>query len=425
MDFFARIDQLISSLDPQYVVAILVAAALLIGALAAMALAGARKALFFCLALCMPFAGFHIASIDAASTLLRWMIMFFLALSCLRGIRSPGASNLLLGVFGLSAVSMAPLCEYPLVAIQFSSLWLMTTCLVGGALADDIRDVDDLHVIVKMLLIAVGLYVMLAVSQLPTFHGGVRFGGATSGAPVFVITGGVLLPVAVWSALNLKQPLWRAYASAAAILVTTLLLFSGQRTGTYAGIIACLPIVLRFTPRGIAVTFGIVISIVLCVWVASVFFPQQAEFAIRRYSTLDVTGRQAFWREGWEICTREPLIAHGIKSHVDFHNMFFEACYRGGLQGLLVVLAALAVLGAQAWKLCTSWRSDPDLAALGRLTLGILTFILASSFTEDKLISPSNITIIMATLFGVVASRACHMRSQRRFLDWQGDQPGG
>ena len=413
MEFLGRIDQLSASLDAEMAAFGYLGGLVLLVTATALSLLGKRKALLLCLVLCMPFAGFVITSVDAAATLCRWLLVFALAASCMRGVRSPGASNLLLGVFGLINISMLPYSEYPAVSVQFTVLWIAMTWLVGAALADDLRTVDDLHAVIKILLVGAGLYILLSASQLPSFRGGIRFSGASKAAPVFVITGGLLLPIAVWASLCLKQMSWRVFAMVVAALLTVLILFSGQRTGTYAGILACIPVVWRVAIRNAPILLGIIVGIGLATVTIVMLFPDQAAFAFSRYASLDVTGRDVRWQQGWRICLEEPLIAHGIKPHIDFHNAALEAWYRGGLQGLVFIACGLLALGWQSIQL--SWqRNRRDLAEIGRLSLGILVFVLASSIPEDKLISPSNMTIFMTVLFGVIVTRGNALLRQDR-----------
>ena len=413
MEFFGRIEQLVSGLGPQLGLFALLGLIVLLVSLSILTITRSRKALLLCLVLCMPFAGFVVSSVDAAATLLRWLIIFFLAASGIHGLRSPGGSNLWLGVFGVVTLVAAVFSPYPLVALQFSLLWITLTWLVAASWASEIRRVEDIHAFIKILLVGAGLYVLLAITQLPTFRGGTRFAGTSTGAPVFVITGGLLMPVALWTVLYLKEKRWRNFALFLTVAIATLLAFSGQRTGTYAGVIACVPIVWRFTPRSIAVTsFGLTM-VVIAIWVVAVLFPEQTEFAVKRYSSLDVTGRGVRWRQGWEICSQTPFFPHGVKPHVDFHNAYFEAWFRGGLQGLIIILCAQVTLGWQSWKLIRS-RRHQEFSAIGRLTFGILLFVVASSLPEDKLISPSNMTIFMTVLFGVIASRANALLARER-----------
>ena len=413
MEFFARISQLVSSLDAELAWIVALVGGLLPILLGILAILKKRKYLLLFLVFCMPFAGFVIPAVDATATLLRWTLMISLALSCVCGFRSPGPSNLLLGLFGILNVSMLPVTEYPGVAIQFTVLWLIMTWMVSAAIADEVRSLDDVHSIIKILVAGAVLFVALAMFQLPLFRGGGRFSGSSTGAPVFVITGGLLLPVTVWAFLNLKESGWRTVAIFAGASIAALTLFSGQRTGTYAGLMACLPVVWRFSLKHTAIILGFAGILIIAVVAMFSLFPNQATFAVERYSSLDVTGREIRWRQGWEMCTQTPLIAHGIKPHVDFHNAFFEAWYRGGIQGLVVVVTALGLFGWQSLKLCFA-RQHRDLASIGRLCLGIFLFVIASSMPEDKLISPSNMTILMTMLFGVIVSRCTQLLPRAR-----------
>ena len=147
----------------------------------------------------------------------------------------------MIGCMAVWGMLTAPLALSLSWAMQKTGLMFAIAILMGAAIADQIRSPKDIRVLLGIILAGAGLYVVLGLTALGGLRGG-RFAGVTTGAPLFVMTGGLLLPVALWGALTTEHKAKRTYCIAVGILILLLCVISGQRTGTFAGFIACTPL---------------------------------------------------------------------------------------------------------------------------------------------------------------------------------------
>ena len=396
----------------------LIGGALVVLALLIVAVLGKRTFLLGAYLLLLMFSGFTVPAIDAGSTLLRWVVMFLIALTAARGVRSPGLPAVMLGLYAAYGLMTAPASPLSLWSAQNALLMLVATLPMAAATADHLRSLDDVYKLHKMFLLAGGVYVVLGLASLGSLKAGSRFAGASSSAPLFVLTGGLLLPVAVWGAMCPHLRAWRWYCIAVAVCTGMLCILSGQRTGTLAGFIGCLPLLARLGIRRLAMASALIILGGLTVAVVLRFMPDQADFIYRRFFNFDTTGRSLRWDLALALCLEEPWLGHGMGTssmNFGFHNAYLATWYEGGIFGIVFYTGAFLLMGGMALRLILR-RHLEEISDLARLVLGLVLANLAAGFFESKLTSPSNIAMFVAVVASVVLAG---MKRVLRQAQWE------
>lgn len=381
-------------------------------ALALMTAMRLRMSLLACYLLLLMFSGFAVESIDAGSTLLRWLVMFLIAATCFAGVGSPGGPALMLGLYAVVGGVTAPIAPSSSLAIQRSGLLLIIALPMAAAVADRLRTMEDVLQLLKVFIVAGGLYVVLGLLTLPSLTAGERFAGVTTSAPLFVLTGGLLLPVALWGALQPGIRQWRVYCVFIAVCTGMLCLISGQRTGTLAGFIGCLPLLARFGVRKVLISLLLLAVGLGLVYAVLSAMPAQEEFVRRRFFSADTTGRVERWTTALSLCLQRPFLGHGAASSADagfgFHNAYLVTWYELGVVGVLLFAGAFLWMAFRAARLILH-RADRRISDIARLLLGVTLANMAAAFFESKLISPSNIAIFTAVVTSAVLVRLGHL----------------
>ena len=408
MDLFGRITGFLESGGPLGLLGAILAMAVLLS----LGFLGKRRVLVGLYLASLMFSGFVIGWVDTGSTLLRWAILLVLAGTVGRGWRMPGLGAMMIGLYALYQLTTVLFSPAKLWGAQKAALMFIAAVPMGAAITHSLGGLDDVKRLLKMFLLAAGLYALMGLLTLPSLRAGSRFAGATSSAPLFVLTGGLLLPVAVWGALqeHLARR-WRLYCGAVALCVGVLCLLSGQRTGTLAGIVGCMPLVLRLTARRAAATALLLLAAGVVLFLALRAMPDQADYVLDRFTSMDTTGRQERWEAARQACMRSPVVGHGEGADLvlpfGFHNAFLVTWYNGGLVGLVLFAGAFAAMAAQAVLavLAARWTGDTELGDLARLVLGWTLAAIAAGFFESKLVSPSNVAIFTAIVTSAILTR--------------------
>lgn len=404
MDFFGRVRSFLEAAGP--VGASLFFVVLLF--LAVLALMGKRWWLLAVFVVALMFSGYYIPAVDSGSTLLRWLVIFLLALSCVRGVKSPGVGAIMIGSMAIWGMLTSPMALSLSWAMQKTGLMFAVAILMGAAVADQIRAPKDIRILLWIILAGAGLYAVLGLSSLGTLRG-VRYAGAITSAPLFVLTGGLLLPVALWGALTTEHKAGRTYCIAVGIVILLLCVVSGQRTGSFAGFIACTPLAIaRFGIKKVLLA-GVVIGVAATLtWAVLGGMPAQKEFVMGRFFSLDTTGRVERWLGALDACMQEPFLGHGIGSYVLLgfspHNAFLVVWYNLGLLGLVLFGGAMIAMAFQAFGLMVR-GPIAQTREIGRLFFGIMLGTIAAAFFEIKLNSPSNIAIFFIVMTSVILGR--------------------
>ncbi|MDB4468560.1 O-antigen ligase family protein, partial [bacterium] len=196
-------------------------------------------------------------------------------------------------------------------------------------------------------------------------------------------------------------------------------LISGQRSGFFAGVIACIPFVFQFKksaiiPSLVAVAIATMLSVLLLQ-----SFPKQAEFLTRRYLNttktgtsirLNTTGRDQRWAAATKKILERPIIGHGVAADKKagiggFHNSFLQEWYNGGVAGLLLFSGGCLYALFKTFRI---WRNKfliHEHRQLGCVLFSWMIVLILSGCFESKLASPSNIMAFTMILVSVMAHR--------------------
>ena len=405
-DLLGRLTGFLEVTDP--VIVFLGLSAILV--LVVLALMGRRFELYFMLFLAATFSGAIWPSVDAGSTLLRWVLIGLLAANCLRLTVYPGTPILLFLGYVIIGMALIPRSTVPQTSIQAAALTLgsiLCGISIGGALHTR-KDFTKLFVLT--LLTSVPL-VVLGLIYLPTLASSSygRFSAHLDEATKFVQMGGMYLPMALWGALQPWRRIWRVGCGILFVSLLLLLIASAQRTGTFAGIIACLPLLARRQFGGVLIVSMLVALVGFGAMRLATFNQRQAEFIVQRFSSLSTTNRTEIWREVFRECAKDPIVGHGLASDIYLagghraHNMYLTMWYTTGVPGLMFAVSAILVALLKAFYVMTR-GPDPWFRDMGRLLFGLtLGYVAASMFTTFT--SPANFVTLMWVVLLVTVAR--------------------
>ncbi len=358
----------------------------------------------------LMFAGYDVPAIDAGSVLVRWLVMFVLALTCVHGMKSPGLGAILMTGVAVMGIMTAPIAPNAMWAIQFSGLFFILTFPMAAAIADELRTMLDVTRILKILLVGAGIWVCLQAAALPGLAVGRRFTGAGETSGAFAFTGGLMLPVTLWGVLSGGSKSWKLYSAVTGTLILLLILLSGSRTGTFSGLIACMPLILaRFGIKKVALGFVLIAMGLGLVWGVVSYMPKHKEFLLDRYISTDTTGRVERWEMALEEALDSPFVGQGVggeivASGVAPHNVYLVIWLTHGAVGLLLFLGGMIVMLVHAVTLMGK-RTGSQAKDVGRLFAGIMLGSMAAGFFVAKTNSPSNVIAFFIILTSVVVQR--------------------
>ena len=383
--------------------------------------------------ICLMFSGFYVESINAGSVLLRWLLLAMIALTAWRGLRWPGAPAMLLGGLALYAVIVAPLTPVTTTfAMQRAGLLFVSTMIMGAALSHEMGSIESVTRLLKTFLIAAGLYAILGLSSIGsiTVTGAGRFSGATESAPLFVLTGGLLLPICLWGAMQAGSKWWRGYSLVLTILIGLLCIVSGQRTGAVAGFFGCLPLLARIRPSKLVASVGIVLAGIATVAIVLLFMPDQAEYLYERYigrlgTGIYTTGRWELWMMTLDQCYDRPFIGHGAEANLILpfgpHNVYLTTWYDYGLMGLLLFSGGLLAMVLMTVRAMRTYKKTAY-GDIARLLFGLTLALVFAGLFESKLTSPSNVSIFALITVSVLSSRLGPLAAEADEQLWDGEE---
>lgn len=416
-DLLGRIGMLLQQTDP---ILVMVGIAFL-ALLAFLALFNRRLALLACLVTAASLSAPAMPAVDTGATLVRWYIIVLLALQVFRVRISPGPPLLMYLAFTVLSLSMTVFSHDFMWSAQVGLL-LLTTTVAGLALGDAVDSRPKVRQVFAFFAVPSVLWTVLGLTMLPQLLAGdmghaTRFGGAYGNPAIFVQIGGLLLPFALWGALQPTfKKYWRLLYGAVFCGILVLLVASSQRSGLFAGGIACIPLMARrrFT--------HLLIPGFLFLLTAGILFQlaqvneAQTEFTIKRLTGTETTGRYELWLTTIAMIMESPFIGHGLGSDrwlVDGHrphNWYLTVWYSTGIFGLLLLLALLAVACWYALRIART-RNDLEMSNFGRLVLGQLLGIMASGLVTTQS-SPSNLLTIVLILMLALCERLTRVIEQ-------------
>ncbi len=357
----------------------------------------------------LMFAGFENSAIDSGSVLLRWLIMFVLATCCMYGMKSPGPGAIMLAAIAVIGILTAPLAPNPMWALQFSGLFFILTVPMAAAIADRLRTMADVRKFLKIVLVCAGIWVVLQMFSLRSLVEATRFEGAGKTSGPFAFTGGLMLPVALWGALGKGPIWWRMYCGVTGTLILLLIAISGSRTGTFSGVIACLPLLIaRFGVKRILLTSLLIVMGLGLVWSVLTFMPEHKDFLMGRYISTDTTGRVERWTLALNECLESPLLGAGVGADRILgygpHNAYLIIWLTHGFFGLMLFAGALTTILFQSLKLIFGRMGD-QAKDIGRLFCGIIMGSMIAGFFVGKMNSSSNVVAFFVIMSSVIVYR--------------------
>ncbi len=401
--------------------AALILGGLFIAILLVLTVMNRRKALLAIFVLALMFSGHPMAALNAGSTLLRWLVMFMLAMTVAFGISNPGLPAILLSLFSFGAIFGAFNVPTPFYGIQRGGLMLILTCPMAIAIANSIRTREDIRQLIRLYVIAAVVYFIMSLIALPSIRQGGRFGGMAGGmaAPLYVLTGGALLPFVLFYSFRAHRKWGRILGALLTFGIFGFLLLSGQRTGTFAGIIACIPILTRFGLRRVFYSLLILILLAGAFWGVLSLFPQQAEFITSRFLSARLTGREEGYLWGLQIAREGSFFGMGFGA-ASFHNAYILAWVTAGPLGLVLFSLAYLVLAYQSVALFFK-ALDTEMRDMARLFVGFSLGFIAAGFFEGVICSPSNVASTTCVLVSVMCARLLKICKEEQALggaDW-------
>jgi hypothetical protein len=376
-----------------------------------------RKLLVFAYCFCLMFSGHILQVVDSGTTLVRWALIGCLTLSATKGYRPQGVLCSMLGIYWTFSAVSTLWSDSPRIGLQLSGLSFLLCVPAAMALSDEYGKDYEFDFFPKFMNWVAVVYILNATA---TFSGltGARFSGSITSAPLFVITGGLLMPCLLWGALEAKTRVGLLVHVIQFAAIFGLCFISGQRTGFFAGLIGCLPLMTRLlSQRAVYAMFALVVAWIVG-WMGIQLFPDQATFISERYLTTDVTHRDEVWLGSLELIYENPILGYGAGSHskigFGIHNAFLQEWYNGGIFGLFLFFGAFVWGGYKSLKMSLDESLPPEALNLARLCLGWVVTLSATAFFESKLTSPSNVLAFCTVNVGLMI----HHLNLRYYLGW-------
>lgn len=398
-----------------------------------LAAVGRRDLLLALFLLALPFSGSVILWLNSGSTLFRWSVMIVLALTALSRFQWPGLAAFLMGFAACLGIPMGLGGIGPMYILQKTILFVVMMGPMAASLAYQLQDIKDVHRVMRYFIIAAAVLAVLSVVSLPQLRAGERFAGATTSAPLFVMTGGLFLAFSLWGAIQFRG-FWRGLAIVTFLTIAMTNVISGQRAGTVAGFIACLALLMRFKFKRMLAGVVVVLAVVGGIVIFFKFMPDQASFVYGRYFEEGSSGRVERWQYALQVCSENLLAGHGMGSagwlpHT-FHNGYLSVWYDAGIIGLMMFLLAFALTGVR----CLQVFLYKPTQEIGRLFIGILMALMFMAMLEESVWSPSNVAGSVMMILMVMSTRMVLIIKDEKMLlaeewdefdpDEQYDDPG-
>lgn len=367
----------------------------------------------FLLLFAASISGIRWAIVDVGSTFVRWMAILLLVFCALLKRGSPGPVVKFFWVYvllGLLFLFRSPVLGY---SIQKTGLLIAVAVAIPVALGGYCRDIVSVE---KLLNAAAIVGAIWGVGNFPGVFSqldlAARYSGLSESAPQFAIIGGILLPFTLWAAICHASSRMRFLFSIAFLMSLFVILSTIQRTGTIGGILALLPLLLRFKRKALRIGLVIAVVVVVAISIVSLMSEYRLEYMTQRYNLMEsdqdlaMMGRIQRWQIIWQGIKVSPLFGNGIGSSnahpivvKSFHSAYLTVWYETGIFGLLSFVSAIAYSVVLNFRAFLQFGEGPERDAL-RTTLGVILGYAAMGFTESAGSGASHIAV-MLFLFSV------------------------
>lgn len=235
-----------------------------------------------------------------------------------------------------------------------------------------------------------------------------RYQGYAKGAATFAVVLGGLLPFMLWGLLNNHSKILRTTCFLGFLLGFATLIFTGQRTGTIAGIISIIPIVIRMLNRRTVGWFfflAVILSILSTIVVKQTSW-ERLSFLLFRYSASSgLSYREQIWEAAFSEIDKNPLLGRGVGAaetviSSSFHNAYLEVWFNTGFLGLAFFIIAQIYFLLRIILLSNVFRSSEVKSTLA-LSLGYLLSFMLMSLVESTGATASSVNLILFLYIGV------------------------
>jgi O-antigen ligase len=402
-----------------------------VGLLIYFALSKHKHFLMFSLVLSSALVGSTIPILGGIAPLIRWMVIFLFLIIGLIGGKlaiTPGFlffwGYVILGFFSLfRAISF----NYQ---IQRSVLLLVVAFIIPFMYCN--KTYPYIRSSLQAIAIAASVFGILNFFLLP---GGInnvgRFSGVSAGAASFAAFLGGMIPFSLWGIWRAKDAV-RILCAIGFLAGAVTLIFTGQRTGTFTGLIGIIPLFLFMQNRK---TFGWSLLLVIGLVGISILLFQQSDvernsFLLSRYSSLtNFSGRNAIWKMALAAIKENPIMGRGIGASEmffssSFHNTYLEIWYNTGFLGLLMFITAQIIFLVRAVILLLT-QKDAEIRSIAALATGYMVGFIGLSLFESTGASASSINLFLYLFVSFVVSspQALKKTNTEAYVDHTGLKP--
>jgi O-antigen ligase len=360
--------------------------------------------LMFCMVLSAAFVGASDPVLGALAPIVRWTVIpFILAFGIFfKRLRLSVSALFFLAyiLFGIFFLCQAIVIEWQL---QRALLLLIVFFGICAAYSDaDIASAErSLHAI------ALAGAVFCCVNLFPLFDSGgnTRFSGYLSKSPAFSVVVAGFLPFMMFAGITARRWTGRMLFFAGTWIGAVILTFTGQRTGTIAGIAGLLPF--AFLGRFYRTAWKwLIILVSMCgIFVmGKVVSSERFDLLQHRYGDLlNLSNRDLAWAESLREILKSPIMGFGIGAaeqvvESSFHQTYLEVWFNAGLPGLICFVAALVCCGSQIINMWRRKINHDESEPFNALCTGYFISFLIMSFFESLGAAASNTGVILLLL---------------------------
>lgn len=364
------------------------------------------------LILSAAFNGSTIPIIDNLASLTRWIILFiFFGLGFLQRKLRISIGILLWWAYVFLGVIFVLRANYLLWQFQRSVLLLMVSIAIpftfSGFNYQKFRQ--------SFAAISVAASVFSVVNFLPfadSLVNPARFQGYLKGAATFAVVLGGLLPFMFWGLLKGQSRLIKMICLGGFICGFITLAFTGQRTGTIAGFISIIPIILLTLVSRRRVIW-IIFIIILLSFLSSYFIKQTSleriNFLLFRYSASSgLSYREIIWRAAVAEIAQNPYVGWGVGAaetviSASFHNAYLEVWFNTGWLGLACFLFSQLYFTWRGIYLILFGRNN-EVKPILAVSVGYLVSFMLMGLVESTGATASSVNLILFLMVGVFVS---------------------
>ena len=356
------------------------------------------------------------------AVMVRWFALICLLPLSIQGLRRQGPAVILLWVYAFLSTLCCVWSVSPMWAFQKSlGLLLLVIGLPGVVqiLLDKGAKYETFFVGIIILACLWAILNVLPLGVHLSYPDAARFKGGATSPGYNALVMGIMMPFCLWGIFRKWSLFFKVFCTAILLLLIVVLMFGATRGGAFMGLIACIPLILKFSMKRI-VTASLYIGLVvmLCYAAFNLAGSSQQAFVIRRYSGESgdsaLTGRGWLWEAGLEACRENIWLGEGAGSasiygnaYLDghgFHNSYLIIWHSSGIFGALAFLFATIISLHKGWWILLMARgtNNPETQLIARVLFGLVLGMSVLGMVEGTLSSSTNFIIGMYVLIIVL-----------------------